>query len=437
MHTTEAEPAARVAPPAPANAPEPAPGPGPEGLEARARQGATAPARDAGAEAMAVWPRTPRYGEVFRRLAKRLHRFAARHALAWLVLLPTLAAALYYGLMASDVYTSESRFVVRTPSRQGSSSGLGAMLQGAGLGSFAKASDDAFTVNDFILSRDALATLNDELGLKAAYGAPAVDRLTRFAGIDPDDSIDALYRFHLKQLELRLDTVSSITTLTTQAFDAAMAQAINERLLTAAEAFVNELNERARADMIRYASDELAAAEKRARSAAGALAAFRNAKSVADPERQTALQLAQVSKLQDDLIATQGTLAQLRAATPENPQIAGLQARLKATQAAIASENSKITGGNSLASKSVEFQRVALDQELANRQLASALVALQDAKNDAQRKKLYLERIAQPNRPETAERPKRLRNVLSVLVVSAMFAACLSVVLAGVREHRS
>jgi capsule polysaccharide export protein KpsE/RkpR len=31
------------------------------------------------------------------------------------VLLPTLLAALYFGLMASDVYIAESRFVVRNP----------------------------------------------------------------------------------------------------------------------------------------------------------------------------------------------------------------------------------------------------------------------------------------------------------------------------------
>lgn len=360
------------------------------------------------------------------------------HRLAiWLVGLPTLLAAVYYGAVASDVYASESRFVVRTPSRQGSSGGLSAVLHGAGLPGLAKASDDAFVVNDFIQSRDALAKLNDELDMKATYGADSVDRLSRFAGIDPDDSFDAMYRFHLKQMDLRLDSVSSIATLTTQGFDAGSAFEINERLLTAAESFVNRLNERARADMIRYAGAEVAAAEKRSRAAAAALARYRSAKSIADPERQTALQLAQVSRLQDDLIATKGLVAQLRSAAPDNPQLPGLLARVGATQSAIDSENSKITGDNSLASKSVEFQRLALEHDFANRQLTLALAALQEAKSEAQRKQLYLERIVQPSRPDSAERPKRLRNVLSVLIVCSMLAACLSVIGAGIREHRA
>lgn len=35
-----------------------------------------------------------------------------------IVMLPTLVAIFYYGLIAADVYISESRFVVRSPERQ-------------------------------------------------------------------------------------------------------------------------------------------------------------------------------------------------------------------------------------------------------------------------------------------------------------------------------
>ena len=35
-----------------------------------------------------------------------------------IVMLPTFVATIYYGLIAADVYISESRFVVRSPERQ-------------------------------------------------------------------------------------------------------------------------------------------------------------------------------------------------------------------------------------------------------------------------------------------------------------------------------
>ena len=64
------------------------------------------------------------------------------------VLIPTVCASLYFGLFASDVFTSESRFVVRSPDRQAASP-LGLLLRGSG---FSRAQDDSFSVQVFMLS---------------------------------------------------------------------------------------------------------------------------------------------------------------------------------------------------------------------------------------------------------------------------------------------
>src|SRR5471030_312690 len=73
------------------------------------------------------------------------------------VALPTSLAVAYFGLIASDVYVSESRFVVRSPQRQNQTSVVGALLQGTG---FSRAQDDTYPVIDYIQSRDALSELN-------------------------------------------------------------------------------------------------------------------------------------------------------------------------------------------------------------------------------------------------------------------------------------
>ena len=84
------------------------------------------------------------------RLRRLLRRLDAIFALT--VLLPTVLASLYYGLIASDVYISESRFVVKNPQRQAQST-IGALLQNTG---FTRAQDDTYSVHDYVLSRDAL-----------------------------------------------------------------------------------------------------------------------------------------------------------------------------------------------------------------------------------------------------------------------------------------
>lgn len=363
--------------------------------------------------------------------------FRRQALIIWVVAVPTLVVAIFYGAIASDVYTSESRFVLRSPARQSSASGLNSLLQSSGFSGFSRsATDDVFALNDFMASRDALTKLNADLRLKDLYSAPEIDRFSRFAGIFPDDSFEALFRFHSKKIDIHLDTLSSISTLTVQGFSARSAADVNEHLLNAAEAFVNAVNERARADLLRHAQGAVAAAEKKSRDAALALAAYRSTKSVVDPERQSAMQLQQVSKLQDEMITARGVLSQLMVTAPDAPQVTPLRARIKALQTDIDAAGDRITGKDSLLAKSPDFQRLVLEQEMSARQLASALSSLEQARGEIQRKMLYLERIVQPNVPDTAEYPRRFRNVFTVFAFCLILAGCLHVVLAGVREHR-
>jgi capsular polysaccharide transport system permease protein len=363
---------------------------------------------------------------------------APKRRLNWIflviVVLPVLAAVVYYGLIASDVYTSESRFVIRSPERQ-TGSPIGALLRGTG---FAKAQDDSYTVQDFILSRDALTALNTKLGLGRAFADPKVDRFSRFGALDGDASFEALYRFYQKKVSVQLDPTSSISTLTVRAFTAADATNANRLLLENSEALVNRLNERGRQDLIRYAASEVARAEEKARETSLTVSKYRSTQSVVDPERQAAAELQQTTKLQDELLASRSQLAQLKATAPENPQIQALRLRIRLLKQEIASQNVKITGGGrSLSNKAAEFQRLTLEAEFANKQLASAYISLESARNEAQRQQVYLERIVEPSVPDVAQEPRRLRGVLLTLIICLMLYAIASLLVAGVREHAS
>ena len=159
-------------------------------------------------------------------------------------------------------------------------------LQGSGLPGFHRSVEDAYAVHDFMLSRDALRQLDSALGLRAAFSNPQIDRLSRFPSWLLDDSFEALHRYYQSRIELTLDASSGIATLRARAFAADDAVGINTLLLDAAEKLVNQLNERARKDLIAFASTEVEAAERRAKDAAVAVAQFRGNRGVVDPERQ-------------------------------------------------------------------------------------------------------------------------------------------------------
>lgn len=366
--------------------------------------------------------------------------FFRRHFLFFLtVFLPTALAIFYFGFYASDIYVSESSYVVRSPSQKSvGQTGLGAVLQGAtGLSGFARAPDDVHAVAEYIQSRDALDQLQEQLDVRSWWSAPAVDLLERFDPLERDDSNEKLFEYYPRRVEVLVNDKSGITTLTVSSFTAEQASSINSLLLSEAERLVNVLNERGRNDLITFAQGEVQLAEDKAKAAANALSEFRNTQAVVDPEKQTMLHFEQIARLQEELIRTRGQLTQLRVFAPDSPHPPALELRAQTLEAEIAAETEKITGGeNSLASKAAEYQRLQLDREFADRQLAIAMAALETARNEAQRQALYLETIDKPNQPDKAIYPKRLRGVITTLLLGLIAWGILTMLIAGIREHQ-
>ncbi len=82
-----------------------------------------------------------------------------------LILLPTVAAAVYFGLIASGQYVSEASFVIRDAEDQPASPGL------AQLAAQSRAFTAAQAVHDYLLSRDALNQASSHLPLAGYWGA--------------------------------------------------------------------------------------------------------------------------------------------------------------------------------------------------------------------------------------------------------------------------
>ncbi|TCM18686.1 capsular polysaccharide transport system permease protein [Novosphingobium sp. PhB165] len=349
------------------------------------------------------------------------------------VIIPTLLAALYFGIFASDIYISESRFIVRSPDKP-ATTGLGVLLKSTG---FANAGDEIYAAHDFVLSRDALQALNRDGAFVRAYSAPSVSIFDRFAPAGMSRTFEDLYKYYGKKVEVQQDTTSSIVTLTVRAYTAKDAQRFNEQLLEMAEATVNKLNERGRQDLIRFAEAEVADAKNKSQTAALALSAYRNEAGVIDPEKQATVQIQMVSKLQDELIATRTQLRELRAFAPQNPQIEVLETRVSGLASEINEQLGVVAGGNkSLSSRAAQYQRLWLENQFADKQLASAMASLEDARNEARRKQAYVERIVQPNLSDEALEPRRLRGIFSTFILGLAAWGIISMLLAGMLEHR-
>ncbi|EGZ51259.1 capsule polysaccharide transporter [Neisseria wadsworthii] len=351
------------------------------------------------------------------------------------VVIPTLASVVYFGVIASDQYTSESTFVVRSSKSQSSFSGLGALLQNVG---FSRAQDDTYTVRDYMYSRTALAELGKALPVRTFYEEKG-DIFSRFNALGLFGSKEAFYQYYKDKIQINFDAVSGISLLEVTSFDAQESKQINAALLKQGEHLINKLNERARQDTIRYAEDAVKVAEQRVKETAANMTNYRTNNKVFDLKAQSEVQMGLVSKLQDELIVIQTQLDQVKAITPDNPQLQGLKAREQSLRKEIAQQTKMISGGGSksLTGQAEEYQRLFLENDLATKQLAAAITSLESAKAEANRQQLYLEVVSQPSEPDLATKPHRFYNIVATFIIGLMMYGILSLLIASVREHKN
>jgi capsular polysaccharide transport system permease protein len=349
------------------------------------------------------------------------------------VILPTLLAAIYYGLIASDIYVSEARFVIKSPDQKRPQlSTLANLIQTTGLSS---GQEQANEVLEFVRSRDALRSLERNDNLRSRFAAKG-DPLSQFPGLFTGGSFEDLYKYYGKMLDARLDTESGTAILTVKAFSSNDAFVINKALLELSEALVNKLNSRAQNKAIAEAEKQVDLASTRAQRARTALGGYRTSQEVIDPAKQATGVLDIANNMVATRAALQAQLDNVQRVAPRNPSIPALRNQIDAISVQIASQDRRVVGsGRGMASKMGGYEDLFVEQEFATENLNAANAALVQARNEAQRQQFYLERIVEPNRPDAPLLPHRL---LSVVVVAAVLTALYFVgwmLIVGILEH--
>ena len=381
-------------------------------------------------EPSAAFARAPSNPTAMARLVSSMRR----HTLAALAVgLPVLLATIYYGLIAADIYVSEARFVVRSVSGPTDLGGLSTLLNSK---VFARANDDTQSVNEYITSRDAIDRLIREEQLLEILSRSEADFIARFPRVWSTATREALFRRIADFIDVTFDTTTGISTLQVRTFRAGDSQRIARALLLHAENMVNRLNTRARQDAVAFANEMVQGAETRVEAAQDRLSDFRNREMVFDPVRQSVASLELISKLNSDLAQLKAGLGEVMASSPDSPKVASARGRIRAIEQQIEEQRLLIVGSEgSLAPKLAQYERHSLEQALATKSFQSALVSLENARQQAQRQQLYLERVVEPNLPDQPLYPRRMISVLSVLGFATCISWIFKVLGSAVLEH--
>jgi capsular polysaccharide transport system permease protein len=361
--------------------------------------------------------------------------FLRRHP--WFILVvvvPTLLATIYYFVIASDIYLSESRFVIRSPGQKPpQTSTLANLIQTTGLSA---GQEETNEILEYVRSRNAVADLDRSIALRQRFGSHQADFIARYPAPWQPDRFETLFKYYGSMVDARVDVDTGIAVLDVKAFRPEDAYAINNGLLDLSERLVNELNTRAQSKVISEGEQRVTAAEGRVRRARLALARYRNANGLLDPEKQGAGVLQVSNQLVSEEAALQAQLDLMLNAAPANPSIPAIKSRIAAIDAQIAAQNGRAVGTSSgIASKLGTYENLTLEQDFAAQTLTAASAALEQARNDALRQQFYLERVVQPNTPDLARYPSRLKLILTVLASSLCLYFVGWMLVVGILEH--
>jgi capsular polysaccharide transport system permease protein len=365
--------------------------------------------------------------------ARQLRRARARRLLIYTMIwvgVPTLAAVIYYGLIASPQYQSVAVVTVQSNEQSPSLEPLAAMISQSASGR------DAFVVREFIRSRAMLEALDERAGFSEHYRTAGADFRSR---LSTSASAEDRYAYFRKRVDVEHDAESGALTLKVRAFSPEAAQMLAEGILSLAEEKVNELSARARRDRIELAEREVAKAEARLTEAREAVLSLQDQGLDLDPERAAANVFAVRTQLETELAKAYAELDTARAIMhADAPRVVELRQRVRALERQIQRQDRRLVGAgddDSLSESIARFEPVILEKEFAQTTYAGALKSLEMARVEADRKHQYLATIAEPSRPDAPTHPRRMWMIATVFFGSLVVMGVFSLIGAAIREH--
>jgi len=326
------------------------------------------------------------------------------------VLLPVFVTVVYLWAVAADQYSSHTGFTVRSEESGTATDLLGGLVSfGAG-----NTNSDADVLYEFIQSQEIVEKVDAKLDLRGLYSIHW-PRDPVFS-LRPDASIEDLHAYWERVVRISFDGGNGLIDLEILAFRPEDARRVAEEIVAQSQAMINELNETAREDALRYARTDLDQAIQRIKDARGALTGFRTRTQIVDPQTDIETRLGVLQGLQQQLAEALVEAGILEQTTTDNdPRLIQTRQKIGVIRSRIAyerqtfanAENEVGSLGEDYPTLIAEYESLSVDLEFAEEAYRAALTAMDVAKSNALRQSRYLATYVNPTRSQSSEYPRR------------------------------
>lgn len=370
------------------------------------------------------------------------HRRMSQRMLSYVIvaILPTLFGTIYLGLFASNQYISNFGFVVRQAQPMKTENGSVGDSLGGGSSLLAAAMDSEIVVH-YIKSHQILEDLRGKLDLKAIYARADADWLARLPADAPPE---VELRYWNRVVDPYFDMTSGLVNVKVRAFDPGDAQAVATAVLELSERLINRMSDRAHADRLRFALDDVVQKERHLTDVEKLITAYRNTHGILYPTLHANENTSLDGQIREQIAqdtANMTTLLQ-QGISANSPQIIMLRHRISALQAQEATLRFQLTSRNGEADDKVAlanalggYEELQVQERLAEHSFDRAEQTEQQAASQAAQQQVYLATFVQPDRPVESLYPPRLKFILVLFIGCSALWGIGILIFYGIREH--
>ena len=217
-----------------------------------------------------------------------------------------------------------------------------------------------------------------------------------------------------------------------------MAQKIASHVLKQSEALVNAMNERAREDAMKLAGEEVKRAQARLMKSQKALETFRDEHAEIDPKATAAGLQTLVMDLEGQRATLKAQISEMAAyMRPDAPALKTLKTRLAAVEKQLSGEKQRLAGiGVGAMNNWVSaYEALTIENEFAQKQLVSAMTAMETARVSLLSQSKYVVTIESPTLPDESRYPRTFEFTFCVLLGLLLLFGLGSLIVASIREH--
>lgn len=349
------------------------------------------------------------------------------------VILPFIASVLYFAFIASDQYTAEARFAVRTIARESAEDDVDSDVL-----SMSNVSQDAYIVTSFIHSTEILRRISKKVDPRVIFARADADFLSRF---EEGRSNEAFLHYWNEQVSTFIDGPSGIVTLKVRTFTPTESTQLAKVIIEESERLINELSGRAQQDVVRRFGGEVDRTAALYKTSLQMMNEYQNSAGFLNPATQATQTGKLLTGLLERKLEIDSRLFVLRQSLAEaSPAYQQLNIAKQSLEEQLQKLQQQLVGSskadNNISRSLLRFSQLETDRRVAEGLYQIARKNFDVAQAEALRKALYVVVFVEPNIPEEALYPRRLATPLLILLALTVGWVTIALAWASVEDHR-